>query len=248
MRFITLSSDSSGNGYLLRSNSGEALIIEAGVKLSQVKKALDFDLTKIIGCIISHSHNDHAKYLKEYLNAGIRCYMNEDTKNECLGQNHQQNVRLLNEREQKAIGDEYLIKPFLLEHDVKNYGYLIHHYESGLICFITDTNYCHYTFKGLNNILIEANYSNEIIDKNLLDGTARLYIRNRILTYHMEFETTKEFLRANDLSKVNNIVLLHLSMDNSNSKQFKKEVIELTGKQVFIADPGLDIELNETAI
>jgi phosphoribosyl 1,2-cyclic phosphodiesterase len=247
MRFMTLSSDSSGNGYMLQSTTGEVLLIEAGVKLIQVKKALDFDLTKIIGCVISHSHDDHSKYLIEYMGAGIRCYINEETKKTWIGEDNKFNFRILEAREQKEIG-EYLIKPFLLEHDVQNFGYLIHHHESGLICFITDTNYCHYTFKGLNNILIEANYSNEIIEKNLLDKTASLYIRNRVLTYHMEFETTKAFLRANDLTRVNNIVLLHLSMDNSNKDQFRREVIELTGKQVFIADQGLDIELNECAV
>ena len=64
----------------------------------------------------------------------------------------------------------------------------------------------------------------------------------------MEFETTKEFLKANDLTKVNNIVLLHLSMDNSDQARFKREVTELTGKRVAIAEPGLDIELNITGI
>jgi len=82
----------------------------------------------------------------------------------------------------------------------------------------------------------------------LLDGTANKFVRDRVLTYHMEFETCKNFLKANDLSKVANIVLLHLSMGNSDVKRFKKEVIALTGKQVFIAEPGLNIELNKTGI
>ena len=247
MRFITLSSDSTGNGYLLKSCSGQVLIIEAGVRLSRVKKALDFDLSGIAGCIISHSHNDHAKYLTEYQEAGIRCYLNEGTRKAFFKDDHPFNIIVLKEKEQKVIG-EFLIKPFLLKHDVENYGYLIHHYESGLICFITDTNYCPFIFHGLNNILVEANYSGEIIDRKLLDGTANLYLRNRILTYHMEFETTKAFLQANDLSRVNNIVLLHLSMGNSNQRQFQEEVIEQTGKQIFVAEKGLDIEFNKTGV
>ena len=43
----------------------------------------------------------------------------------------------------------------------------------------------------------------------------------------MEIDTTLEFLRANDLSKVNNIVLLHLSDGNSNVPDFQKRVKEL---------------------
>ncbi len=245
MRFIALSSDSTGNGYLLKAASGEILIIEAGVKLAKIKKALDFDLTRIAGCIVSHSHTDHAKCLPEYHNAGIRCYINANTAETWL-KGRQSGIAILREKEQLTIG-EFLIKPFALEHDVENFGYLIHHYESGMTCFITDTHYCRYTFAGLTNILIEANYSSEIIDQKLLSGAGSLYVRNRVLTYHMEFETTKEFLRANDLQKVNNIVLLHLSMGNSNKAQFIKEITDLTGKQVHVAEEGLNIEFNKTA-
>jgi len=77
MRFITLGSSSAGNGYLLRASNGETLIIEAGVKLSEVKKALDFDMSKIVGCIVSHQHKDHSGYLYDYQKAGINCCMNE---------------------------------------------------------------------------------------------------------------------------------------------------------------------------
>jgi len=246
MRLLTLGSDSTGNGYLLKTKGGEVLIIEAGVKLAKIKQALGFDLSRIAGCIISHGHTDHAKYLPEYQKAGIRCYMNQQTANIWLNGTRTSAV-ILEEKEQINVG-EFLIKPFSLEHDVANFGYLIHHYESGLICFITDTHYCHYTFKGLNNILIEANYSERIINQKLLDRTAEVYVRNRVLTSHMEIETTKAFLKANDLTKVNNIVLLHLSMGNSNQEQFTREVVELTGKQVYVADEGLDIELNKEGI
>jgi len=197
--------------------------------------------------ICSHAHNDHSKYLKEYLQAGIRCYMNEETRKAQANGNNFSNIRIVKEEEQRAIG-EFIIKPFLLEHDVVNFGYLIHHHESGFICFITDTQYCSPRFPGLNQILIEANYSDEIIDDKLLDGTAKLYVHKRILTHHMALKTTKAFLQANDLSKVANIVLLHLSMDNASINQFRKEVTALTGKQVFIAGPGLNIELNKTGI
>ena len=55
-------------------------------------------------------------------------------------------------------------------------------------------------------------------------------------------------LSANDLSKVNNIVLIHLSDSNSNEKQFVKEVYELTGKNVCAAYNGMEIPFNKTPI
>jgi len=39
---------------------------------------------------------------------------------------------------------------------------------------------------------------------------------------------------ANDLSKVREIWLLHLSDNNSNAERFKQEIQELTGRMVFI--------------
>jgi len=246
MKFITLGSSSSGNGYLLRASDGETLIIEAGVKLLDVKKALDFDLSHIAGCIVSHSHNDHAGRLDEYQRAGIKCYVNDQTRQSKFGEHQYYNINVVKAKVFYQIGS-FKVRPFELKHDVMNYGYLIDHPESGLFPFITDTHYCPFRFPGMNNILIEANYADKIIEEKLIAGTANVFVRNRVIFSHMEIDTTLDFLKANDLSKVNNICLLHLSSDNSNAADFKRRIQELTGKSVFVAQSGLNIEFNKTA-
>lgn len=55
MELKVLGSNSSGNCYIIENND-EALIIEAGIKLSEVKKAIDFNISKIRGVLISHEH------------------------------------------------------------------------------------------------------------------------------------------------------------------------------------------------
>jgi phosphoribosyl 1,2-cyclic phosphodiesterase len=55
MQFKVLGSSSSGNCYLLESKT-DVLILEAGVPFSKVKKALDFNLEKIRGVLLSHEH------------------------------------------------------------------------------------------------------------------------------------------------------------------------------------------------
>lgn len=55
MKLKVLGSGSSGNCYILE-NDTEALIIEAGVLFMEVKKALDFSISKIRGVVISHEH------------------------------------------------------------------------------------------------------------------------------------------------------------------------------------------------
>jgi ribonuclease BN (tRNA processing enzyme) len=60
----------------------------------------------------------------------------------------------------------------------------------------------------------------------------------------MELETCKGILKANDLSNVSNVVLLHLSKDNGDEPRFITDVQKATGKMVYVAKPGLTIHLD----
>jgi phosphoribosyl 1,2-cyclic phosphodiesterase len=233
-------SSSRGNNYILEGKD-ETLLIDCGIPLLEVKKALNFDLSKIVGCLCDHEHGDHSKFITQYLNAGIQVYLSPET---AKAKGLHRNMVLIETGKIYKIGT-FQVKAFDLVHDCRNYGFLIRHSECGDVIFITDTNYCRYKFPGLNQVLIECNYSEKIVDEKLLKGTANMFVRNRVLESHMEFETTKDFLKANDLSKVNNIVLIHLSESNSNESQFQRQIQELTGKSVYIAKPGLVIDFNK---
>lgn len=50
-----MASGSTGNSYALISEK-EILLIEAGVRLMEVKKNIDFQISKVIGCVVSHEH------------------------------------------------------------------------------------------------------------------------------------------------------------------------------------------------
>ena len=56
---------------------------------------------------------------------------------------------------------------------------------------------------------------------------------------HMELETTKAVLMAQDLSEVQNIVLIHLSDRNSDKNLFTDQVSVQTGMLVRVAYGGL---------
>lgn len=232
-----LGSSSAGNGYLLQDSQGNSLILEAGVKLKEIKKLLDFDISGIHGCLISHRHGDHIKYATEMMDAGIDIYTGDD--------NNLKGHRFIpiKEKEQRQIGP-FKVKSFPLIHDVQTFGYLIDHPESGKVCFITDTKYCKYTFPGLNNIIIEANYCQDIMMERFMNGTLNAVVRARTMESHMSIQETHNFLAANDLSKVNKIVLVHLSSGNADPASFLKRTIEHTGKPVHIAKKGEEIELN----
>ena len=84
--------------------------------------------------------------------------------------------------------------------------------------------------------MIECNYSKKILDENIAAGRVPMVQKNRLLKSHFSLKNVKDFLNANDLSKVNEIWLLHLSDRNSNAERFKREIQEISGCPVYIAE------------
>ncbi len=52
-----ISSGSKGNGYILE-NDNEALLLECGCNFKSVNEAINFNVSKISGCLITHEHLD----------------------------------------------------------------------------------------------------------------------------------------------------------------------------------------------
>lgn len=244
MQLRCLGSSSSGNCYLLE-NERECLVLEAGLPLKKVKEALEFNISKIVGLLVTHEHGDHAKYIKEYFVAGIQCGRSEGTA-KALDFRTMDNI--LRPGYWYCYG-EFTVTPFPVIHDAAEpIGYIIRHQEIGTLLFASDTEYIRQNFKKLklNHIMIECNYSQKIIDSRMHQGETGKGLRDRVLQSHMELETCKEFIRQNRTAMLDNIILLHLSDGNSNQKQFIQEIQEVAGQfvRIYAADKGLTINLD----
>lgn len=217
--------------------------MEAGVKLKEVKRALNFDLSKILGCLVTHEHKDHSLYIQEYMDAGINIYTSAGTIR-ALGLSENHRVKVIASKAFFAIG-KWQIMPFDTQHDCEeSLGFLLQHPVQGKTLFATDTYFLKYKFNDLNHILIECNYSEEILKRN--EEYLPKKLTDRIRKSHFELNDLKEMLRSNELANVQNIVLLHLSDGNSNAEQFKQEIQKASRiSNVFIAEPGLEIELRK---
>lgn len=146
---------------------------------------------------------------------------------------------------ERAIG-EWFFRPFPTQHDCNEpCGFLIYHRETGWILFATDTYYLAYRFPGLSQVMIECNYEAGILSDNVNKGIVKPFVRDRTLASHMSLENCINTLQANSLKKVTNIVLLHLSGDNSDAEKFKNSVKMATAKRVFIATKGMTIDFNK---
>jgi phosphoribosyl 1,2-cyclic phosphodiesterase len=183
--------------------------------------------------LTSTSYADHSKAVKDIMRAGIDCYMSRGTA-EALGlSGHRINV--IKAKQQFRIGT-WTILPFETQHDAAEpLGFLLANQDGEKLLYATDTYFIRYRFRGLTHIAVECNYSLDILRTNVAKGSVEPALKNRILKSHFSLENVKKFLQANDLSKVQEIWLLHLSEQNSCEKRFKEEVQKITGKPTYIA-------------
>jgi phosphoribosyl 1,2-cyclic phosphodiesterase len=242
MRLSVLGSSSKGNCYLLY-NQQECLILEAGLGLKDIKKKLLFDISRVVGAVVSHQHGDHSKAVKDLVHNAIPVVSGEATfiaKGIPLASPF---AKVIRPGKGVKMGN-FKILAFDVAHDVPCLGFHISHPDMGNLLFVTDTYLLDYSFDNLDHIMIEANYADYILEKNIREGIEDPSMRPRLLQTHMELETTKRVLKGMDLERVKNIVLLHLSARNSDQGRFLREVSSVTGKVVFAAHPKMSIDIS----
>lgn len=225
-------SSSAGNAYWVTDGATQ-LLLEAGIKFRDIQIGLDFRTSSIAGCLVSHEHGDHSKSVKDIMKAGIDVYASYGTFDALRLDGHHR-ARPVKAKNPFTIGT-WTILPFDIEHDVNEpIGFLLANQAGEKLLFITDSFYCKYKFAGISHLMIECNFSLEILNQNIAEGRVPFAMKKRLMRSHFSLENVKDFLRANDLSKVQEIWLLHLSDTNSNAELFKHEIQSLTGKMVII--------------
>lgn len=228
MDIKVIASGSSGNAYLI-GDGRTRLLLDAGIPFRRIQIGCGFRTSTIDACLVTHRHGDHAAAIPKLIQRGITVYSNDNVAERYKG------VQKLTERKEYPIGT-FRILPFMAEHDVPCFGYQVTSEETGeKLVYITDSAYVRYTFTGLTHIMIEANYAEDIMIGNVRDGKVPLSLAARIAGTHMSIGTLLDLLRANDMTKVRQIYLLHLSDNNSDAEAFKKMVQQETGAEVYIA-------------
>jgi phosphoribosyl 1,2-cyclic phosphodiesterase len=227
MRIDCFASSSSGNLYRVEDGK-TTLLIECGLPLQKIKQALNFRLSEIKSCLLSHSHADHSRAALYLMRSGIDCYMSQETA-EALGVQGEHRLHVMEPFFTTRIGT-WDVVAFDTQHDCPgSLGFLLAS-KAGKLLFLTDSYYCRYRFKGLTNIMIECNYS-----RDTLSPDVHPEVKKRLLSSHMSLENALKFFSANDLSQVREIILIHLSEGNSDAEMFRREVERATGRPVRVA-------------
>ena len=251
MEFRCAKTGSKGNSYALIADNGEVLLIECGVKWSETMKMIDYQTSKVVGCIASHAHLDHLRSYKECLRYGIPIYTNDEAAEHFEIISGERMIGLP-ERIPKSIGS-WVVIPFYIPHTSRdketgtlipcpNFGYLVEHNEMGKLLYMTDMEYSPFSFKSqrINHLIIEANYCDDLVDN------ADANYRHRIQG-HCSLDTCKGIVLANKTPDLRTVTLIHLSDSAADPDRMKQEIQEVAGKwvRVEISYAGMNVELSK---
>jgi ribonuclease BN (tRNA processing enzyme) len=194
-----LASGSTGNCYIL--NVDDLLVIlDAGC--DWIKMVGSVNLNDVDLAYISHEHKDHSLNYEKLILRGVYCLD---------GINTQEIIK--NQIKSKNGGLFQIFRIPIRHGNVKNCALVIKN-DNECILYATDFNLCEYdlsVFK-FTRILIECNYLEKIV--NVCDDKVR---RENNIDRHMGLEGVKIILDKLDLSKCQEIDLIHLSSTFSDS-------------------------------
>lgn len=233
MEIRVLASGSSGNAYIV-SDGSTALLLDAGIPMRELRQRCGFSLHRIAGCLVTHAHMDHAKAVPGLIKAGMDVYTSRGTIDALQVTGHR--VHALAALKTVRIGT-WSVLPFEVEHDVPEpLGFLCASLTTGeKLLYLTDTFYCRYRFQGLTHAMLECNYDTGSLLRSTEEGHTPYELSARLAKSHMSLENLLGMLAANDLSKLKQIYLIHLSSSNSNAELMRREVQRATGAEVYVA-------------
>lgn len=217
-----LASGSSGNCYLLE-NDNEILILDCGIPIKAIKQGLNWDISKVVGVLVSHGHSDHCKAINDLKDMGIPIYKPYDETIACP---------------MRITYGNFTVQAFKLPHNgTPNYGFLIT-VDNQKILYMTDFEYCQYVFKKqkVNHILIECNYIPRLVDRDIPNYEHKL-------RGHCSLPTCLDFIKSNKTDSLKTVILCHLSAENADAEEMTAEVQKVAKCPVYVAERGLLIEL-----
>lgn len=227
MKLKCIATGSTGNCYLLTSNSGETLILDCGIPIKEIKKGLNWNIRNVVGCIVSHAHSDHSKSVKDFEAMGIPVFAPyRSLKPMIIG-----DYRLKIQAFDLTTVDGRWTHTNADGSECSCYGFLITHPEMGRMLYITDTELIKWRFKDVNHILLGVNYDKDLIDR---DNAGKA---NHVFRGHLSIDTACDFVKANYSDSLQNVIMCHLSSENSDRDSFIEKMKKVTcGANVDVAE------------
>lgn len=226
MNIKSAGSSSKGNCIIIN----DELILDAGISPEIVLPLTSFKLP--LGVLISHHHQDHMKYAKEWTKRAVNVYCTEEEFAEVGLQGHMFKCVDLTERTEIAEYECYCLKAI---HDTPNpINWIVDTTEGERIAYTTDTVGVVELPQGITHYITECNFSKEILERNVLNGLLNKTLAKRIFKTHKSLDMLLWELDRMDKSRLQQIYLCHLSDRNSDEQMFKDVIQKNTGVEVYV--------------
>lgn len=224
-----LGTGSKGNCYALVDKLGNILLLDAGISVKEIKVGIDFQISKVVGALISHNHKDHsfAAYDLDKMGIPIIAPYIEKPKSDYL-KGFVVRYFALNDSDGRFVhsnadGSECPVYGFFITSDV----------EPLRMVYITDCEFCKYRFSELDTLLLGINYMDSKIDNE--EETKKRHILNG----HMSLDTGVEFVKVTDRKRtLRNVIVCHMSDSNSDIPEFEKAIRKVTQCNILFARKG----------
>lgn len=251
LRFISFGSGSSGNCYLLYTDT-DALMIDCGVGVRSLKKNFNsygLRVSQINNIIITHDHADHVKsvgslsdscdipvYATHKVHAGIHA-------NWCVRKKIKPELTRFVEKGSPVRLGEFEVTPFEVPHDSSDcVGYCVR-CEGVTFTIVTD---CGHITEDIQKYISESNYL--VLEANhdvemLHHGPYPKYLQDRITSQrgHLSNVECGEVLAGCATPALHHVWLCHLSEEN-NHPELARKTVESILRDRGIA-PGKDFEV-----
>lgn len=232
MEIKVIASGSSGNATYV-SDGVTALLLDCGISYSELQRGTDFGLSMLSSVLITHYHQDHSKAAKDLAKRGIDLYSSAGTFNALKMQGHR--CKPIKALETFSVGT-FDVTPFDVIHDAPEpLGFLAESVETGeKLLYFSDTAYVRYIFDGLTHIIAECNHGECELRRSVSEGIIASELAKRIVRNHISVERLERLLKANDLSRLHEVHLIHLSDNNSDEARFKSVIQRVVGVPVYV--------------
>ena len=212
-------SGSDGNCVVITDKEENQVVLDCGINYELILPYIK--LRSLNALLVTHVHKDHSKSLKQFQRIGINCITWENVKDGEL-------IELAH----------WKILPMKLIHNAPCFGFLIYSkVENKKFAYITDTTYIPKLGKNIDCLILDTNYSQQIVNDLVMKGVqVGIGYRN-----HLSLEQAKEYLE-NLNYKIPNFVAYHISNSGLNNVEtIEKELSSLVGR-IIISKPHTEFE------
>ena len=250
MKAYCLASSSSGNCYILEfeiEGNCTRIMVECGLPYREILIRCNnygIDLSSISCCLITHSHKDHSKAVKDMNRLNIPVFAHSATLSLLNAKGEE-----LTDYKPKKVCEGIYVMSFPVEHDIDGaLGFVIKTKSNETIIFINDHKRwtCNLSNFKPNYVFIECNYNHKVVyaqlnelknqqksglltDDEQKEVNIKVSQHTRNLNAHCSLNGTIKGLKKLNLKECHSIFLMHLSDRYANEYKMKSLVQLETG-------------------